>query len=156
MDGHHEVEAQRRAGRPTVQAIVVELSDDDAFDLAWARNRRNSKALALKDRLGHAKRLGQRQPPIPKGDIARICGLSRSTLWRLQNDVSRKQPASASPIVAYLRRIALDPTGWDSVEEAAREVRAVLSNEDLNDFAQRLGDSALAALAVAEELGFSW
>ena len=34
MDGHHEVEAQQRAGRDRVRAIAFNLSDDEALDLA--------------------------------------------------------------------------------------------------------------------------
>jgi predicted DNA-binding transcriptional regulator AlpA len=155
VDGHHEVEAQQRTGRDRVSAIVLNLGDDEAIDLAWDRNRRNAKNLSFEDRVAHFDRLRKRQPPLPKGEIARICGLSRSTLWRLDNDVSRKQCPQVSSIVRYLRRIAFDPTGWDSAEVAAQEVRDAIKDGDLNNFAQSLGSSSLAALAVAEELGFS-
>ena len=155
VDGHHEVEAQQRAGRDRVRAIVLNLSDDEALDLAWDRNRANAKNLSFQDRVAHFHRLRNRQPPSPKGDIARICGLSRSTIWRLDNDVSRKQRPCVSPIVKYLRRIAFDPVAWDTAATAAGEVRGAIPEGDLDKFAQSLGDSALAALAVAEELGFS-
>ncbi|HEY1866747.1 MAG TPA: ParB N-terminal domain-containing protein [Candidatus Cybelea sp.] len=155
VDGHHEVEAQRRAGRPTVQAIVVDLDDDAAIDLAWERNRRNGRPLSVPDRVAHYHRLRQRYQSMPKAEIVRICGLSRTTIWRLDNDVSGKQRPYVSPIVRYLRRVAFDPAAWDSAETAAREVRGTIEEADLDKFAQSLGDSALAALAVAEELGFS-
>lgn len=155
VDGHHEIEAQRRAARPTVQAIVVDLNDDGAIDLAWERNRQNARPLSVPDRVAHYHRLRQRQPPLSKAAIISICGLSRTTIWRLDNNVSRKQRPYVSPIVKYLRRVALDPVAWDSAEAAAGEVRGAVQEGDLDNFAQSLGDSALAALAVAEELGFS-
>jgi hypothetical protein len=154
LDGHHEVEAQRRAGRDYVRAVVLDLTDEEAIDLAWDRNRRNAKNLSLDDRIAHFERLRERQPPIPKGELARICGLSRSTIYRLSNDVSRKHPGSGNPIVVYLRRIALDPVGWETADHAAREIRRAIPKNDLDDFVARLGDAALAALAVAEQLGF--
>jgi hypothetical protein len=155
VDGHHEVEAQYRAGRDRVSAAVVDLTDKDAIDLAWDRNRQNSKNLTLEDRVAHFERLRKRQPPIPKGEIARICGLSRSTIWRLENDVSRKQRPPVDPIVRYLRRVAFEPVEWASTKAAAQVVRDAIPEDDLDNFAQSLGDSALAALDVAEELGFS-
>ena len=145
VDGHHEVEAQQRAGRDRVSAIVLNLSDDEALDLAWERNRANAKNLSFEDRAAHYDRLRSRQPPIPKGDIARICGLSRTSIWRLEN-VSRKQRPSVSPIVRYLRRIAFDPIGWDSPEVAAREVRSALKEDDFKISRRAWGESALAAL----------
>jgi transcriptional regulator with XRE-family HTH domain len=156
IDGHHEVEAQQHAGRDRVNAVVLNLSDDEAIDLAWARNLRNAKNLSFEDRAAHFDRLRNRQPSLPKKDLARICGLSRSTIWRLDNDVSRKQRPAVSPIVRFLRRIAFGPVGWDSAEMAAQEVRDAIKADDLLNFAQSLGDSALAALVVAEELGFSY
>lgn len=155
IDGHHEVEAHDRAGLQTVRAYVEELDDDDAIDLAWNRNGRNSKNLTLRDRIAHAQRLGCRRPRIPDAEIARICGISRTTAWRHSGDVSRKQKASPHPIVAYLHRIAFDPIAWETAGDAAREIRRATAKDDLDDFSQRLGDAALAALAVAEELGFS-
>jgi len=156
VDGHHEVEAMTRADHDRVSAIVLDnLTDEQALDLAWDRNRQNSKNLTLEDRIAHCDLLMQRRPPIPKSELARICGLSRTTIWRLQNRVSRKQRAPINPVVAYLRRVARDPVGWASPQDAAAEVRAAISDDDLDSFAQRLGNSALAALDVAEELGFS-
>jgi hypothetical protein len=156
VDGHHEVEAITRAGRDRVNAVVLDnLTDEQAIDLAWERNRQNSKNLSFDDRMAHAQRLQQRQPRLSDAEIAQICGISRSTAWRLSNNVSRKQREPANPVVAYLRRLALAPVEWASPKDAAAEVRAAISDDVLDSFAQRLGDSALAALDVAEELGFS-
>jgi hypothetical protein len=155
IDGHHEVEAHDRAGLAMVCAFVEELNDEQAIDLAWDRNSRNSKNLSLRDRIAHARRLSCRRPRIPAAEIARICGISRTTVWRHSGGVSGKQKATPHPIIAYLRRVALDPIEWDTADHAVREVRRAIPKDDVDDFAQRLGDAALATLAVAEELGFS-
>lgn len=151
IDGFARWSVANELGLVAVNARVEPMPDDvrqRAFEL-----NQHGFPLTLAQRRAHAAYLRERYKNRSDRDIARTCGLSPTTVGKLDAEPTQGR-ARPNRVVRHLERIAFDGIEWGEPREAADEVRRAIDDDELDEFAQELGLGALNALAIAEELGF--
>lgn len=94
IDGIHRLEAHRRASRTTIQVIFFSGDDMEALALAIRANVGHGKPLTLSEREAAAATLLGRCPERSNRWIARVCGLSHSTVGAVRKAVAAQGPAT--------------------------------------------------------------
>ena len=84
IDGHHRVAAARRLGRQTIQAILFDGSDDEAYVEAVRRNIGHGLTLSVSERVTAATGLLGRHPDWSDRRISTICGLAPTTVSNIR------------------------------------------------------------------------
>ncbi len=102
VDGAHRVEAAKRLGLTTIPAQSFGGSMVDAFVESVQRNSKHGLPLTLRDRIRAARRIVRILPEWSDRRIAKVCGLSFTTVGRVRRDTSTTEAAHTST------RIGLD------------------------------------------------
>jgi ParB-like chromosome segregation protein Spo0J len=89
IDGHYRLEAYRRAGRPTIPAIVHEtMSRTDCLIYFMEANRANGLPYSKQERIGAARQL------LAQGDsvesVAEDCELREDLVQRLKDEMGEQ------------------------------------------------------------------
>ncbi|MFE3652083.1 ParB/RepB/Spo0J family partition protein [Streptomyces sp. NPDC059152] len=88
VDGVHRVRAAQRLGRDTIEARFFEGTDEDAFVLAVELNSSHGLPLSLGDRTAAANRILATHAAWSDRRIARVTGLSPTTVGSLRKRVT--------------------------------------------------------------------
>ncbi|MGG2463442.1 ParB/RepB/Spo0J family partition protein [Streptomyces sp. RGM 3693] len=88
IDGVHRVKAAQRLGRDTIEARFFEGTDEDAFVLAVELNSSHGLPLSLGDRTAAAHRILATHAAWSDRRIARVTGLSPTTVGSLRKRVT--------------------------------------------------------------------
>lgn len=99
IDGHHRQAAANRAGRKTIRAVLVSLTDAEAFEAAVRSNVAHGLALTVDERKRHAAKMVKDSPEWSDRRIAETCGLSNKTVagLRTRRPVKRDRPTEDAP-----------------------------------------------------------
>lgn len=136
IDGNHRLRAARLCGLQEIEARAFDGSAADAFVLAVRANVRHGLPLCLADRKAAAERILRLYPAWSDRAIARVCGLSASTVGvsrrclNVQNgqlDSKVGRDGRFRPVDAAERKVVaqqlLDQNPGLSLREVARQAR---------------------------------
>lgn len=87
VDGAHRIAAAMKAGRETVEAKVVTLSEADAKVEAACANMANGLPLSASERKKAIARLIELRPSWADAAIARVMGIHRNTVARVRKEL---------------------------------------------------------------------
>lgn len=87
VDGAHRIAAAMKAGRETVEAKVVTLSDADAKVEAACANMANGLPLSASERKKAIARLIELRPVWTDAAIAKVMGIHRNTVARVRKEL---------------------------------------------------------------------
>lgn len=87
IDGAHRIAAAMKAGRETVEAKVVALSDADAKVEAACANMTNGLPLSASERKKAVARLIELRPSWADTAIAKVMGIHRNTVARVRKEL---------------------------------------------------------------------
>jgi ParB-like chromosome segregation protein Spo0J len=137
VDGVHRIHAARLRGDDSIQAVLFDGSDEDAFILAVKLNTTHGLPLTLRDRTAAARRILMSRPEWSDRRIARTAGLAPSTVAAMR----REEGGPGEPD----RRIGLDGRARPVDQQRARQLikRLLLEAPDssLREIARRAGVS---------------
>ena len=102
VDGAHRVAAAKRLGLATILAQSFDGSKVDAFVESVQRNSQHGLPLTLRDRIRATRRIVQIHPEWSDRRIAKVCGLSSTTVGRVRRDTF------TADAVPPLTRIGMD------------------------------------------------
>ncbi len=97
VDGSHRVAAAQRLGRTTIQSVLCELDERDAFAEHVQANTRHGLALSRKERRRAALELLRGDPQRSDRSIASICGLSPTTVGSVRREALERGDLDAEP-----------------------------------------------------------
>jgi ParB-like chromosome segregation protein Spo0J len=100
IDGVHRVQAARRRGAATIDALLFEGDTDAAFRYAVWANITHGLPLSLADRLAAAERIVASHPEWSDRSVAATAGLSPSTV----RDVRQRVAEGSTPVPARVGR----------------------------------------------------
>lgn len=145
-DGNHRVAAHRRAGRLTIRAVVVEMSEAEALELAVAANRKHGKPLTVAELKAAAKRM------IVGTDwsdrrIAEACGLSPTTVGEMRPRPTVQHGQLDTPVSGERTE------GADGKRRPASAAAAAANRERIRVVAEAKPDAS--AREIAAEVGVS-
>lgn len=95
IDGAHRVAAAQRLGITTIPAQSFDGSMVDAFVESVQRNSKHGLPLTLRDRIRAARRIVRVLPEWSDRRIAKVCGLSSTTVGKVRHDASTSEAPHA-------------------------------------------------------------
>lgn len=148
VDGVHRVLAAILKGRETIEAILVDVSRDDAFLLAVESNTRHGLPLSQADRRAAAARLIASHPHMSDRTIARVSGLGAKSVAAI-----RRSSASETQLNARVGRDGrIRPVDRAAGRQRAAEVIARNPKASVREVARLAGISPATASDVRKRL----
>lgn len=92
IDGVHRLRAEGLRGRTLIRALLVDVTDQEAFALAVRLNVRHGLPLSLADRKGAALRILRDCPTWSDRYVASVTGLSDKTVGSIRKGVAAEIP----------------------------------------------------------------
>ena len=96
VDGAHRVAAAQRLGLTMIPAESFDGSMVDAFVESVQRNSKHGLPLTLRDRIRAARRIVRVLPEWSDRRIAKVCGLSCTTVGRVRHDAPTTETSQTS------------------------------------------------------------
>lgn len=153
VDGQHRLSASKFAERKTVRAVVVALSDDEAYVAGVEANNGHGKPLTLAERKKAAVGIAKRYPDWSDRAIAAKCALSDKTVGKI-----RPRPTAEDPQLDGKRAGADGKArpASKAEQQAQRERIAALLVEhpdwSLHRIAEESGASPMTVASVRSKL----
>jgi ParB-like chromosome segregation protein Spo0J len=148
VDGVHRVLAAILKGRKTIEAVLVDVSRDDAFLLAVESNTRHGLPLSQADRRAAAARLIASHPHVSDRTIARVSGLGPKSVAAIRR--------SSAPKARLNTRLGRDgrvrPVDRAAGRQRAAEAIAQNPNASLREVARLARISPATAADVRKRL----
>jgi len=165
IDGFARSTTADRRRRQHLRARIEQMPTD-VRDRSFELNRIHGFHLSIGERKAHARYLHDRYPDLSWAEIGKRCTISDHTakVACMEGDdpdsqiarVPLRELADDHPrvIYAFLRKLVVDRASWRTAERAAHAIRSLIPEDQYDDFLDRLGRSAEAALDIAEALGY--